>query len=595
MEKNAEKFQPSFTLQISMENGRSEDSINASRYGGNEDRPTYSFGEISSGSAFAPEKKLTLFALRLSILEKAASRLGALGFVWATVVLLGGFAITLSNKDFWVVTIILLVESARIFSRSHELEWQHQSFNSRGSVSALNFRTWESNNVPFLPYLRWFFLSKNMSFILYWLQILSAFVCVFLSLERLTSQDFGGMEKCDADKRNRKAALCLFYATALSEALLFLVEKIYWVWKVSFCKLLVRVSEECGFGDDGVAYMRRFFYDSYSMCINGSIFDGIKMDLISFAEELVCSTSDNEQLMGARIIQNFVRNERFSFETLKKVGRSEKLMKRFLEMLNWRNTREKEIRVLAAEIISKLAGKKHDSLNIYMISGAMESIASLLFCAYFETNVLGLMILKKIARDQDNCFKIGKIHGLLPKIMTFTGQFGSSQILGQRYSLALVNRLTRSTGSAGEKLRKEISENVFLISNIREILQRGGKQKELQKTGIQILTRLAMGEEGKERIGGAGGMIEELVRVFLNRRIEGGEALVMLTMNSAGNCERIMKLGIVDRLVSAIKDPLLTVNVSRIMRNLCVHGEAALSDQLKGVIAAAIPAVSASP
>ncbi|PQM34044.1 uncharacterized protein Pyn_32433 [Prunus yedoensis var. nudiflora] len=42
----------------------------------------------------APEKKLTLFALRLAVLEKAATGLGTLGFIWATVVLLGGFAIT---------------------------------------------------------------------------------------------------------------------------------------------------------------------------------------------------------------------------------------------------------------------------------------------------------------------------------------------------------------------------------------------------------------------------------------------------------------------------------------------------------------------
>lgn len=39
----------------------------------------------------APEKKLTLFALRLSIFEKSATGLGTLGFIWATVVLLGGF------------------------------------------------------------------------------------------------------------------------------------------------------------------------------------------------------------------------------------------------------------------------------------------------------------------------------------------------------------------------------------------------------------------------------------------------------------------------------------------------------------------------
>lgn len=85
------------------------------------------FGEGELLITHAPEKRLTLFALRLAVLEKAASGLGTLGFVWATVVLLGGFAIKLDKVDFWLVTVILLIEGARIFSRSHELEWQHHS------------------------------------------------------------------------------------------------------------------------------------------------------------------------------------------------------------------------------------------------------------------------------------------------------------------------------------------------------------------------------------------------------------------------------------------------------------------------------------
>lgn len=88
----------------------------------------------------APEKKLTLFALRLAVLEKAATGLGTLGFIWATVVLLGGFAITLDKTDFWFITIILLIEGTRIFSRSHELEWQHQATWSIADAGLNSFR-----------------------------------------------------------------------------------------------------------------------------------------------------------------------------------------------------------------------------------------------------------------------------------------------------------------------------------------------------------------------------------------------------------------------------------------------------------------------
>ena len=54
---------------------------------------------------------------------------GTLTFIWVTVVLLGGFAITMKESDFWVVTAILVIEGARLFSRNHQLELQHQDKN----------------------------------------------------------------------------------------------------------------------------------------------------------------------------------------------------------------------------------------------------------------------------------------------------------------------------------------------------------------------------------------------------------------------------------------------------------------------------------
>lgn len=54
--------------------------------------------------------------------------------------LLGGFAIFIGRTDFWVVTVILVSEGARIFSRSHELEWQHQSTWTLTSAGPNSFR-----------------------------------------------------------------------------------------------------------------------------------------------------------------------------------------------------------------------------------------------------------------------------------------------------------------------------------------------------------------------------------------------------------------------------------------------------------------------
>ncbi|KAB1214164.1 hypothetical protein CJ030_MR5G027221 [Morella rubra] len=628
----------------------------------------------------APEKELTLFALRLAVLEKAATGLGTLGFVWATVVLLGGFAITLDKTDFWFITIILLIEGTRIFSRSHELEWQHQAtwsitdagINSfRALRSSLQFRigtvkanfrppclvrrqsehqaevtetndtaspgfsdpqrmptrTWRSSDVPFLPFSQWVFVSKNVSKFLYWLQLLSATACVVLSLMKLIKHNYGEVQKGDTDKRNRKSALYIFYSLALAEALLFLMEKAYWEWKVSYQKLLDEVNKECALGPTGMVSIRRFFYDAYSRCVNGSMFDGLKMDMVSFAMELLASSSPDEQLIGVRILQKFSFNERFSDDTLQKIGINLLVIERLVEMLNWTDPQDEEIRRSAADILSNLAGKKQNSLRIAGIPGAMESISSLLqtnrscsgaadeisekkivldhaIYAFWTFNHLGLRILKKLARDHDNCGKIGNTRGLLPKIIDFTHaeervlkdtNVAESQIQTVKRSLQVVKMLASTTGTTGKHLRREISEIVFSISNIRDILRYGERHPVLQKLGIEILTNLALEEDATERIGGTGGVLKELFNIFFKKgmpesqnhvRIAAGEALAMLALESTNNCYRILKLHVLERLVGALEVPLLRINAARILRNLCTYSSADCFNHLKGVTAA---------
>lgn len=639
---------------------------------------------LTRPSIRAPEKKLTLFALRLAILEKAASGIGTLGFIWATVVLLGGFAITLDKTDFWFITVILLIEGTRIFSRSRELEWQHQatwtitdagissfrviksssnfviktvkavfrpvfhgragSLRSRevsggGNRNRKNWdekkaptRTWTSSEVPLLPYAKWMFISRNVSKILYWLQLASATACVVLSMIKLVHRDYGTIEKGDSDKRNRESALIIFYSLALAEALLFLLERAYWEWKVSVKRLLDSVNNECGLGDSGSISIRRFFYDAYSRCVNGSVFDGLKMDMVSFAMELLDSTSPDEQLIGARILRKFAINPRFSEDTLQKIGINLSVMERLVEMLNWKDPGEEEIRYSAAEILSKLAGKKQNSLRIAGIAGAMESISSLLHvcrnhgCASDEIsekriivdtdsygswsfNHLGLQILKKIARDHDICGKIGNTKGLLPKIIDFTlaeerllrhPTATPSQIVTVKRSLQVLKMLASTSGAAGKQLRKEISEIVFTISYIRDILRYGDKQPELQILGIEILTCLAIEEDATERIGGTGGVLRVLFDIFFNDDIPenqshvrsvAGEALAMLALESKNTCQRILKLKMSEKLVRALEIPLLRINAARILRHLCAYSGNDSFQQLKGLTDAA-PTVS---
>ncbi|KAH0927792.1 hypothetical protein HID58_020048 [Brassica napus] len=562
-------------------------------------------------SSSPPEQKLTLFALRLAIIEKVATCLGTLGFIWATVVLLGGFAITLEKSDFWFITVILLIEGTRIFSRSHELEWQHQATWTVAGVGISSFRALQASSVSLLRKL------KRISRLLYWLQLLSATACVALSSYKLVRHNYGDVHDGELDKRNRKAALSIFYSLALAEALLFLAEKAYWEWQVSVCNLLENVTKDCGFGVTGLVSIKRFFYDAYSKSVNGSIFDGVKMDMVSFAMELLGSSCPDEQLIGARILRQFAVNERFAEDTLEKIGINLPVIERLVEMLNWKDMQEEEIRRSAAEILSKLAGKKQNSLRVAGISGAMESISSLLQKTrslgeapdeigerkifhdhhlqydYCRFNNLGLLILKKLSRDHDNCGKIGNTRGLLPKIIDFmhtdatllkdeNAEMVLSRVLTVKRSLQLVKMLVSMSGNTGRCLRKEISEIVFTVSNLRDVLRHGVRYPKLQKLGTEILSFLALETEARERIGVTGGVLKELFNIFLKSkahgdvnesrvRIAAGEAIAMLALESRSNCVHILKLGVLVRLVDALEVPLVRVNAARVLRNLCMY------------------------
>ncbi|CAN8324459.1 unnamed protein product [Cochlearia groenlandica] len=619
----------------------------------------------------APEKKLTLFALRLAVLEKIASSLGSLGFVWATVVLLGGFAASLKTTDFWFVTVILVVEGARIFSRSHELELQHQSKYTISGINSFRYlvkqviqlfhnaakitgkdrsngttvraprqeqrttgqiartRTWKISDVPMLPYTGWIFVSRNVSRVFFWLQIASAFASIIISMIKLIKQDYGGDES-KSTSTNLHASLTLFYSLALAEALLFLAEKVYWEWMISVFKILDKVNQECGLESFGTDSVRRFFYNAYSRCLNGSIFDGLKMDMVVFAMELLVSNLPEEQLIGVEILCRFSSNENYSVDTLQKIGTNLEIIERLVEMLNWRNKNQEVMRMSSAEILSRLASKKQNSLRVAAIPGAIESISSVLEATrdsgqatdeigensinqteLWTLNNLGLLILKRLARDHENCGKIGKTKGLLSKIIDFTyadkrllkdtnvAVSESNKILALKRSLKLLKKLVSTTGATGKNLRRDISGIVFTVSNIRETLRHGRTRPELQKLGAEILTFLALDEGATEKIGGTGGVLKGLLCIFLEDeiqenntsgvRVSVGESIAMLAQGSKSNCYRILRLNVLKRLIEALNNPLIRLNAARILRNLCAYTSPdQFHEQLKEVKSAGV-------
>ncbi|KAK3003153.1 hypothetical protein RJ639_019963 [Escallonia herrerae] len=586
----------------------------------------------------APGAKLTSFASRLAMLEKAAAGLGALGFIWASGVLLGGFASSLAKTDFWFINIILLIEGIRIFSRRQIIRWQHHtpwsraikataralakvSRCSRGTADTAENTDERShvNSIRRKTLKRKKTIYMMFSLVLYCFQLASSTTCVTLSLMKLIKHKCGDVG--DANERNQQLALNIFYSLALVEALLFLLEKAYSEWMIMHRKLLEKVSTEYkleDLGPSGIDYVTMFFDDAFSACVDGSIFDGQQKDMVSFAMDLLVSNVLADQLHGAGILQKFAANDKFSYETLQKVGITTSVMVRLVEMLNWKDAEKEEIRQSAAEILVKLARRKHKPLQVAGIPGVMESISSLLgeseVSGYDNRNftILGLRILKKLCRDLGSCGKIGNTRGLLPKIIKFTHaderllkgeRTREDQILILKRSLQVVAMLSSTTGTTGKQLRKEISEVVVTISNIRDMLQHGEKHPMLQQLGIEILICLAVDEDGRELVGCTGNVIKELFNIYLKQEVPAdpadpmitvktaaGLALGVLTFESTSNCQRILKLKVMESLVRELedrKDRVHRLSAARILTQLCAYSGGGCSDQLRDVAAAA--------
>eukprot|EP00253_Pinus_taeda_P018979 PITA_18979 len=216
-------------------------------------------------------------------------------------------------------------------------------------------------------------------------------------------------------------------------------------------------------------------------------------------------------------------------------------------------------------------------------------------------SVLGLRILKSLAMEHEKCDKIGSNRELLPKIIGLTelnNNAPESQIKTTELALELMRMLASSTGSTGKALRRDISEIVFAISNLREVLHyREVRTHGLQILAIDTLMSLAVEEEGRGSIGGTGGVLHCLFSAFHMEMInitrgpsddetrelvrKAGEALALLSLGNKENCRRMMSLklrkihpNLIPSLISVLDDPIRGFHAARILRNLCAYSEA---------------------
>lgn len=106
---------------------------------------------------------------------------------------------------------------------------------------------------------------------------------------------------------------------------------------------------------------------------------------------------------------------------------------------------------------------------------------------------MGLLILKKLAKDHDNCGNLGNTRGFLPRIIDFThvdqvllwdenADVTRSHVL--ETVVQLVKMLVSTTENTWKCLRKEISEIVFMVSNRRDVLRHGSSRENWWNGGV---------------------------------------------------------------------------------------------------------------
>lgn len=93
-------------------------------------------GQRRARAAAKRETRLNWFVCFVAFGEWAGNAFGTLAFLWATVVLLGGFCTALNAEDFWFATVMIFIEAFRIFSSNYKLD--HQSlFGTTRSVKLI--------------------------------------------------------------------------------------------------------------------------------------------------------------------------------------------------------------------------------------------------------------------------------------------------------------------------------------------------------------------------------------------------------------------------------------------------------------------------
>ncbi|CAL5008585.1 unnamed protein product [Urochloa decumbens] len=356
----------------------------------------------------------------------------------------------------------------------------------------------------------------------------------------------------------------------------------------------------------------------------------------SFAIESLGSTSSEVQVIGLRVLHNFL--ERWDCESKTEliaeiIYTHKKAVPSLIDMLGSTVARHQHMRLLAATITNELSS----SLKISDYPGMLKMVSSLLDAdktqdsmpnhvsendggddterQLFEKTIfmrrilfytLGLSILEKLSCDHDNCTEIAKdATNIITKIIGLISYLTEEENSGESETqqkiivcdsaLKFVRRLTIKGRKIGVKFRQVLSENPFLLNTLDCIIDLEDCQPELWETVIDIIAKLALDEAARQDIGCTQSIIHKLIHAFLrpddvnsssnndsSLQMTAGEALVNLTIMSTDNCWAILTVepghNLIENLTSMLENECYRCVAANLLHNLCANSRDKLVD-----------------
>lgn len=437
--------------------------------------------------------------------------------------------------------------------------------------------------------------------------------------------------------QNLVPSITVFYMLALCEGAFYIMACILGVFSYFPCRsLLLRSGFTGQWGSKAVdLYYRRVYTTRME---TGVLAAGSMMTLDTFAMESLWSSSQEMRLIGVRVLDSLLQESDSRKMLISRITRSSKAMSALISMLGGTEVQDEGgIRLFAARVTTNIAGH----LRIADLpSGMVKSVSSLLDAeklsltssggggnnagnhrtydtSAHERNrgfswvshcwqrtkdkwsvpdeppltqqdsfpVMGMVILRRLAHDPDNCVEIVKATTLISKIIgliTYTSDNHNAVICA---SLHLVRRLVSTRGKIGATIRQELSDSPYLLDNLAGTCEDSCSTPEVWILAMDIIAKLALDENARQEVGSKQVIICKLVHSFLGRdeaneeslRMAAGEALVNLTIESPANCSAILEeLGC--QLIKDLKDMLCEAEyriymctAASLLQNLCAH------------------------